>query len=339
MKKTTRLLILFTLLFSLVSTFNKNVHSFESLESFGDHEIDILASSMKENCQSKQFFLNIKKNKQYPKFGSIKDWKEFCLKLQGTKSDVKNLITKNIRIFKNNDPAGLITGYYQPIIKISLIRNKEYKYPILKKNKIYDLKTRAFIDKNYKDDDIILWTDDYINLFFLQIQGSGIGIFEDGEKIKIAYEGNNNLPYKSIGKVLIQQNKLNPKEVNLFTIKFWLRDNQDEAYSIMKQNRRYIFFKIDESNTSMHPRGALGLELKPNFSIAIDKNIYPIGIPFIIEYLKNGKRKLAISHDTGSAIKGYNRADLFTGNSSDSEKIAGRLKKKIYLYALIPYSN
>jgi membrane-bound lytic murein transglycosylase A len=89
----------------------------------------------------------------------------------------------------------------------------------------------------------------------------------------------------------------------------------------------------------MNPRGALGLELKPDFSIAIDKDIYPIGIPFIIEYLKNGKRKLAISHDTGSAIKGYNRADLFTGNSSDSEKIAGRLKKQIYLYALIPYSN
>jgi len=107
----------------------------------------------------------------------------------------------------------------------------------------------------------------------------------------------------------------------------------------MEQNKRYIFFNIKESKKSMNPKGALGLELKPNFSIAIDKNIYPIGIPFIIEYLKDGKRKLAISLDTGSAIKGVNRADLFTGNNSDSEKIAGRLKKKIYLYALIPYSN
>ena len=94
-----------------------------------------------------------------------------------------------------------------------------------------------------------------------------------------------------------------------------------------------------ESNTSINPKGALGLELKPNFSIAIDKDIYPIGIPFIIEYLSEGKRKLAISLDTGSAIKGANRADLFTGNNSNSEKVAGRLKKKIYLYALIPYSN
>ena len=228
----------------IFSTFNKNVHSSDSLESFGDQEIEILASSMKENCQTKQFFLNIKKNKQYPKFGSIKEWREFCVKLEDTKVNVKNLITKNIRIFKNNYPAGLITGYYQPTIKVSFIRNKEYKHPILKKNKIYNLKTRAFIDKNYKDDDIILWTDDYINLFFLQIQGSGIGVFEDGKKVKIGYEGNNNLPYKSIGKVLIQQNKINPEEVDLFTIKFWLRDNESEAYSIMKQNRRYIFFII-----------------------------------------------------------------------------------------------
>ena len=184
MKKTTRLLVLFTLHFLLFSTFNKNAHSFDNLESFGHQEIGILASSLKENCQSKQFFLNIKKNKQYPKFGSIKDWKEFCVKLEDTKSNLKNLIPKNIRIIKNNYPAGLITGYYQPTIKVSFIRNKEYKYPILKKNKIYDLKTRAFIDKNYKDDDIILWTDDYINLFFLQIQGSGIGVFKDGVLIE-----------------------------------------------------------------------------------------------------------------------------------------------------------
>jgi len=294
---------------------------------------------MNQNCQSKQFLINIKKNKQYPKFGSTEDWKKFCMKLKKTQNNFKGLINKNIRVYENNAPAGLITGYYEPTIKVSFIKNQKYKHPILKKNKMYNLKSRSFIDKNYNEDDVILWTDDYINLFFLQIQGSGIGIFEDGKKVKVAYEGNNNLPYKSIGKILIKQNKINPKQVDLFTIKSWLRNNREEAYSIMEQNKRYIFFKIEETRKSIHPKGALGLELKPNFSIAVDKDIYPIGIPFIIEYLKEGKRKLAISLDTGSAIKGANRADLFTGNNSDSEKIAGRLKKKIYLYALIPYSN
>lgn len=338
MKKIANLQILLSLFF-LLSTFNKSIFALDHFKNFDDQEIDNLASSMNKNCRSKQFFMNIKKNKQYPKFGSIGNWKEFCKKLKNTQSNIKNLLTKNIRVFKNTFPAGLITGYYEPTIKVSSKRNKKYKYPILKNNELYELKPRRFIDKNYKAYDVILWTDDYINLFFLQIQGSGIGVFDDGKKVKIAYEGNNNLPYKSIGKILIQQNKIIPKEVDLFTIKSWLRDNQEEAYSIMKQNSRYIFFKIKESNIPLNPKGAMGLELKPNFSIAIDKNIYPIGIPFIIEYLKEGKRSLAISLDTGSAIKGYNRADLFTGNNSDSEKIAGRLKKKIYLYALIPYNN
>ena len=338
MKKTPNLPIFFFLLL-LLGTLNQRIFALDNLKNFNNQEINILTSSIKQACQSKQFLLNIKKNKQYPKFGSTEDWKKFCMKLKNTKSNFKNFMNKNIRILKNNTRAGLITGYYEPTIKVSFIKNKKYKHPILKKNKIYNLKSRSFIDKNYNIDDVILWTDDYINLFFLQIQGSGIGIFEDGKKVKVAYEGNNNLPYKSIGKILIKKNKINPTQVDLFTIKFWLRNNQEEAYSIMEQNKRYIFFNIKEAKKSMNPKGALGLELKPNFSIAIDKNIYPIGIPFIIEYLKEGKRKLAISLDTGSAIKGANRADLFTGNNLDSEKVAGRLKKKIYLYALIPYSN
>ena len=338
MKKTPNLTNFFSL-FLLFVTLDQNLFAFEHFKDFNNQEINTLAYSINKNCKSKQFFINIKNNKQYPKFGSIEDWKKFCMKLKTTKSDFKKLMSNNFRVFKNNAAAGLITGYYEPTIRVSFIKNKKYKHPILKKNKIYNHKSRTFIDKNYNINDVILWTDDYINLFFLQIQGSGIGIFEDGKKVKVAYDGNNNVPYKSIGKILIQKNKIKPNQVDLFSIKFWLRNNQEEAYSIMAQNKRYIFFKIKESHKSINPKGALGLELIPNFSIAIDKNIYPIGIPFIIEYLKEGKRRLAVSLDTGNAIKGTNRADLFTGNNSDSEKVAGRLKKKIYLLALIPYSN
>ena len=93
------------------------------------------------------------------------------MKLKNTKGSFKSFINKNIRVYKNNDPAGLITGYYEPTIKVSFIKDKKYKYPILRKNKIYNLKTRAYIDNNYNVEDVILWTDDYINLFFLQIQG------------------------------------------------------------------------------------------------------------------------------------------------------------------------
>ena len=264
MKKNPNLSIFFSLLLLLV-TLNQSVFALDYFKNFNDQEIDLLASSINQNCQSEQFLINVKKNKQYPKFGSTEDWKKFCMKLKNTKSNLINFMNKNIKIFKNKAPAGLITGYYEPTIKVSFIKNEKYKHPILKKNKIYNLKSRSFIDKNYSVDDVILWTDDYINLFFLQIQGSGIGIFEDGQKIKVAYDGNNNLPYKSIGKILIKQNKIKPKQVDLFTIKFWLRNNQEDAYSIMEQNRRYIFFKLKESRKIYKSQGSLRIRTKTKF--------------------------------------------------------------------------
>ena len=107
----------------------------------------------------------------------------------------------------------------------------------------------------------------------------------------------------------------------------------------MNYNQRFIFFDLKQDYTSKNPVGSFGTSLKPNLSIAVDNNIYPIGIPFLIMYEDKGNVEIAISLDTGSAIKGSNRADLFTGNNLKSEKTAGELKKKIYLYPLIPYSK
>ena len=217
-------------------TVNKNIEEWSKYPfcEQTQKEINILANSIDQNCQSKQFLINIKKNKQYPKFGSTEDWKKFCLKLKKTQNNFKDLMNKNIKVYKNNAPAGLITGYYEPTIKVSFIKNQKYKHPILKKNKMYNLKSRSFIDKNYNVEDVILWTDDYINLFFLQIQGSGIGIFEDGKKVKVAYEGNNNLPYKSIGKILIKQNK----------IKAWKKHNEMTMNFVVPHGKvKFVIFK------------------------------------------------------------------------------------------------
>lgn len=339
LKKKFSLAILLALCHFYIVAHEKKAYSFPHKYIFDDLNIEELAISINKNCQSKQFYINLKQNKHYPKFGSTKDWKKLCVKLRNNKKDITSLIIKNLKVKKNDAPPGIITGYYEPTIKVSSNKSKEYKFPILKKNNFYNLKTRKFIDKNFKDNDVILWTNDYVNLFFLQIQGSGIGIYENGEKIKIVYDGNNSLPYKSIGRVLIEKENIKPENIDLFAIKSWLRNNPNDAYFIMSQNTRYIFFKIKKTKVSSNPKGALGIKLRPNFSIAVDKNIYPIGIPFIINYIKEEKKVLAISLDTGSAIKGLNRADLFTGSSLKSEEIAGRLKKKIYLYALIPYSN
>ena len=110
------------------------------------------------------------------------------------------------------------------------------------------------------------------------------------------------------------------KDVNLFTIKNWLRKNKDLSEEVMNVNKRFIFFKESFQDTRKFPSGAMGLPLTPDKSIAVDNKIYPIGIPFLIEFLNQEPSKLAVSLDTGAAIKGKNRADLFTGRGISAEK-------------------
>lgn len=296
---------------------------------------------IKKVCKRDNFFSNIANHKSYPKYGKKKEWLEVCNKIIKLKKNInhKNFLIKNFRIIKTSTSPGLLTGYYEPTINVSKKKDLIFKYPILKKNKKYFNKTRNHINNNYDFNDVILWTDDNIDLFFLHIQGSGIGRFSDGKKIKIVYDGNNNMPYTSIGKYLLKKDYLKKKEVNLFTIKKWLRENKDSYLNVINLNKRFIFFrKITHENNSQ-PIGAFGMKLFPNISIAVDKNIYPLGIPFLIEFKSERSVIPVISLDTGSAIIGPNRADIFTGQNKDAEKKAGNLKKKIYLITLIPYSN
>ena len=176
-------------------------------------------------------------------------------------------------------------------------------------------------------------------MFFLHIQGSGIGQFENNKNIRIIYDGNNKQDYSSIGKYLVKKKLIEKKNVSLFTIKEWLRKNNDLSKKIMNKNKRFIFFKIEFQPLSSYPVGAMGIKLSPNHSIAVDDKIYPLGLPFIVEAVDKSFSIPTVSLDTGSAIIGRNRADLFLGRGEKAEKIAGNLKKKIYLYALIPYSK
>ena len=126
------------------------------------------------------------------------------------------------------------------------------------------------------------------------------------------------------------------KNVNLFTIKKFLRDNPKKIEYILNKNERYIFFKIADESLK-NPTGALGIELVPFISIAIDKKYYPLGIPFLVYENKKNSYRIVLGMDTGSAIKGENRADLFTGSGKKAENIAGILKNKLILYSLVPY--
>ena len=154
----------------------------------------------------------------------------------------------------------------------------------------------------------------------------------------LVYDGNNGKKYRSIGKFMIKKNLLQSNQVSMFTIKKWLRQNPRKTNEILNQNERYIFFKINQYVDS-NPKGALGINLLSKIAIAVDKKIYPLGLPFMINTPKNSNFSLAVSADTGAAIKGPNRADIFIGRGWKAEKLAGNLKKKIFLHVMIPNGN
>ena len=158
-----------------------------------------------------------------------------------------------------------------------------------------------------------------------------MGVFKDNTRIKINYSNNNNLEYKSIGKLLYQ--KLINGDINLFSIKDYFIKNPTKIEEILNYNKRYIFFELSEKVSALS-KGAFGLELNSFSSVAVDKNYYPLGIPLLLK--TSLKKSLpVVVMDRGSAIIGVNRADLFTGRDM-MLKIAGKLKEKLIIYFLIP---
>ena len=333
------LLVLFFLNFSYNKGFPSKISN-EQILNLSDEEVTFFSNQLQNVCSSSTFFKNLNKIFEH-KFGEPNEWKQKCLELKDKKTakDFKKFLIQNFKFKKIQQKSGLLTGYYEPVIKVSRKRNNLYRFPILTNSKYYLKKSRSFIETNFREEDVILWTDDEINLFFLHIQGSGIGEFFNKDKVKLVYNGNNGMRYKSIGKILISKKYISAKNVNLFTIKNWLRTNPDLSKEILYQNKRFIFFKEKPFATKDQPIGAFGSPLIPNFSVAVDRNIYPLGLPFFIQVEKDKSISLAISLDTGGAIIGANRADLFFGRGEIAEKRAGLLKKKIYLHAFIPYSN
>ena len=326
-------LIIFSCIFSSSSLFteelkNKKINFSINYSNF--YEVRI---SLEKNCSSNKFFLDLQNHPSYPQFGSHENWKKICEKILNTEIS-KNFIVKYFDTLYFSK-KGILTGYYEPLIKISKKRDENYKFPILKKSKELQFERKKIL-KIFENKDVLFWTNNKIDLFFLQIQGSGIGILKNGEKVMIKYQGHNNHKYTSIGKILVNNGHIKKDKVSMFTIKEWLHKNILISDEIMNQNKRYIFFK-KEPYSKKSSTGAMGDILIAGTSIAIDKRLFPYGIPFVIKTDDDQLNRIVISHDTGSAITGYNRADLFTGRGKKAEIIAGNLKKPLQLISLVPY--
>ena len=266
--------------------------------------------------------------------GETADWRGVCSDTGGNARAFFETRFTPYRI----DGDALFTGYYEPLIRASRTRHDQYRTPIYGLAAEPVIVDRAAIDAGNINAPVLMWTDDAIAFFFLQIQGSGRVQMDDGAITRLAYAGQNGQPYTAIGRTLIDQNELTREEVSLQTIRAWLLAHPDRAQAVMETDKSYVFFReavIDDP--ALGAQGSLGVNITPLASVAVDRHYHPLGAPFYVT--ADGPDPvygLMMAQDTGGAIKGAGRADIFFGAGEDAERRAGMLKAHGALYVLLP---
>jgi membrane-bound lytic murein transglycosylase A len=250
-------------------------------------------------------------------------------------------------LVEDSEPA-LFTGYFEPELKGSRVPTDRHRWPLYRTPP--DLPgdgawhTRAEIEKLglLKDRNLeIAWIDDPVDVFFLQVQGSGRIALEDGSNIRVGYGGRNGHEYRSVGQEMVRRGIYEPHQVSAAVIRNWVRRNPDEGAELLHHNPSFIFFReLGELPPEKGPLGAMNRPVTVLRSVAVDPAFTPLGAPVWIE--KDGAdplRRLMIAQDTGSAIKGAQRADIFFGSGAEAGRQAGRIKDGGRMVVLLPVAQ
>jgi membrane-bound lytic murein transglycosylase A len=268
--------------------------------------------------------------------------------------------------------TGLITGYYEPLLRGARVRDERFRYPLYAppddlltvdfgelypelKNKrvrgrvegkrVVPYWTRADIDAGRAGiaGKELVYVDDPVEAFFLEIQGSGRVELPDGSVVRVGYADQNGQPYRSIGRVLVDRGDLTLDQASMQGIKQWGRDHPDVLPALLEENPSYVFFREREPAPAAlidGPVGALGVPLAAGRAIAVDARFIPLGAPvFVATTWPLSTRPLArlmMAQDTGGAIRGPVRADWFWGFGADAAREAGRMKQEGRMWLLWP---
>ncbi len=263
---------------------------------------------------------------------------------------------------------GLVTGYYEPLIRGSRTRSARSTWPIhgvpkdmltielgdvypelkslrlrgrLVGNKVLPYWNRAQFGERAEQAQapVLLWADDPIELFFLQVQGSGRVQLPDGRTVRIGYADQNGYPYQSIGRWLVAQGELPLEKASMDGIKAWAEANPERLHELLNANPSYVFFR-ELPASSGGPVGALGVPLSAGRSIAVDPRFVPLGAPVFLSTTHplsaTPLQRLVLAQDTGGAIKGVVRADFFWGFGADAGREAGRMRQQGSMWVLLP---
>ena len=309
----------------------------------------------------------------------IRSLEDFLNFIQSNPSEdrMTNYIKDNYLVYtsmgSDHSESAFFTGYYEPVLEGSLKKDTTYKFPIYTRPDdlttidlslfspqfqgetiigrytnqsvvpYYDRKEIENEGRLEGKTDVIAWLKDRIDLFFLQIQGSGKIHLDTGGTIDVHYQATNGKPYRSIGKLLVDEGKIPREKISMQKIRDYLNHHPEEIETVLNYNPSYVFFKIEQNG----PLGCLGVRLTPGRSIALDSRLYPAGGLALIETKKpliNGDgtilkwksfSRFVLNQDTGGAITGPGRADIFWGNGTNAEITAGHMQEFGSLYFLI----
>lgn len=264
--------------------------------------------------------------------------------------------------------TGLITGYYEPILKGSRSESRGYSYPVFGPPddlivveladlypELKHLRLRGRIEgrklvpyysraewtpqESKRSPQALLWIDDPIDLFFMQIQGSGQVQLADGSRVRLNYADQNGHPYRSIGRWLIERGELKAEQASMQGIKTWARANPSRLAELLNANPSLVFFRelpVEGSG----PQGAMGLALTPERSLAVDPRHVPLGAPIWLATTRPNSEqaltRLMLGQDTGGAIRGVVRADFYWGSGVEAGNHAGKMRQQGRMWVLMP---
>jgi len=249
------------------------------------------------------------------------------------------------RASNQGQPDGLFTAYYEAELRGSRQFSSRYRFPIYGRpsglaadSAAQPGLSRAEIEAGSLAGraPILLWVDDAVDAHILHIQGSGRVSLEDGTIVRLGFNGSNGHSFVGLGQILLDHGKLGPGETTMQSVRSWLKSHSDEAPSLMAENPRYVFFREIHGDG---PIGAAGVPLTPGRSLAVDPKFIAYGMVMWLDSLDpDGRpfRRLMVAQDTGAAIKGPVRGDIFWGTGETALNFAGRMKSRGNYYLLLP---
>ena len=345
---------------------------FEALPGWGTDDFATFKPAFEKTCDRILKANPTHKMGPLAESGTFAEWQPLCRDYKKTpQSQIKSFFesrTTPYLVTSNGKEIGLFTGYYEASLEGSRTRSGTYQTPLhnraddlvmvqlgdfradLKRHRIagrvvegrlrpYETRRQIVNGTDYPHkDDVLVWVDDPVDAFFVQIQGSGIVTLSEGETMRIGYAGQNGHPYYAIGHELVKRGAVAQEDLSMQVIRAWMAANPAEAPDVMNTNDSYVFFRELETDG---PVGGEGVTLTAGRSLAIDSALLSYGLPLWTDIgapLKDAPpiRRLMIAQDTGGAIHGAVRGDVFWGHGEEAESLAGPMKSTGRYWVLLP---